>query len=69
VTVFNWVGVKGICLRGNNKMVIIFFFMFIIDVYSHSRIVLTGNVNTCVFNKQAKVSSKASLLTSSWINR
>ena len=28
---------------------------------SHARIVLTGNVNTCVFNKQARVPSKASL--------
>ena len=28
--------------------------MFMINVYFHAIIVLTGNVNTCVFNKQRK---------------
>ena len=38
--------------------------MFILN----ARIVLTGDVNTCVFNKQDRVPSKASQLTSLLIN-
>ena len=36
---------------------------------SHAIIVLTGNVDTCVFNKQRMVPSNASQLTSLLINR
>jgi len=35
---------------------------------SHARIVLIGNVNTCVTNEQIRVPSNASRLTSSLIN-
>ena len=35
---------------------------------SHARIVLTGNINTCVTNEQIRDPSNASRLTSSLIN-
>ena len=46
--------VKGICPRGNNKVVIILFHVYEKMFISHAIIVFTGNVNTCVFNKQEK---------------
>ena len=49
--------VKGTCPRGNNKVVIILFHVYNRCLFD-ARIVLTGNINTCVFNKQARVPSK-----------
>jgi hypothetical protein len=37
---------KGICPRGNNKMVIILFHVYDKCVILHARIVLIGNINT-----------------------
>jgi hypothetical protein len=45
---------KGLCPRGNNKIVIILFHVYDKNVISHARIVLARNVNSCVLNKQTK---------------
>ena len=34
------------------------YFMFMIKFIIHARIVLTGNIYTCVFNRQTEVPSK-----------
>ena len=59
---------KGICPRGNNKVVIILFHVYDKCFISHARIVLIRNINTCVTNEQIRVPSNASRLTSSLIN-
>ena len=38
---------KGICPRGNNNIVIIIFLVYDKFIF-HARIVLSGNINTCV---------------------
>src|SRR3954465_15086708 len=40
-----------ICPRGNNKCIYYYIFVFMINVYIHAIIVLTGNINTCVISK------------------
>ena len=40
-----------ICPRGNNKSSYYYIFVFMINVYIHAIIVLTGNINTCVICK------------------
>src|SRR3954467_7453370 len=53
--------VLEICPRGNNKCSYYYIFVFMINVYIHAIIVLTGNINTCVICKLIRVHSKASL--------
>ena len=43
--------VLEICPRGNNKCSYYYIFVFMINVYIHSIIVLTENINTCVIFK------------------
>src|SRR3954467_7297485 len=43
--------VLEICPRGNNKCSYYYIFVFMINVYIHAIIVLTGNINTCVICK------------------
>ena len=47
-----------ICPRGNNKSFYCYILVFMINVYIHAIIVLTGNINTCVFCKHKRVPSK-----------
>lgn len=47
-------GLKEICPRGNNKVVIIYIFMFMINVYISCYNCINRNISTCVICRQTK---------------
>jgi hypothetical protein len=49
--------VKEICPRGNNKVVIIYIFMFMINVYISCYNCINRNISTCVICRQQEVPS------------
>ena len=48
---------KEICPRGNNKVVIIYIFMFMINVYISCYNCINRNISTCVICRQQEVPS------------